>query len=115
LSSKFTGTMPRLGPVSRERNGAKGRLSVIRTVKGVTTVTSLTGSRKLACGDFVFGSRMRSMVYFTSLASTVLPSWNVALRRRVKVYSRPSRDTVQLVARLGSICSVLGLRRSRLS
>ena len=58
---------------------------MIFTTKGLTIVTSFTGARKLAWGERVAGLRMRSIVYFTSEASTVLPSENVASRRSVNV------------------------------
>ena len=63
------------------RKGASGFFRVIFTVKGSTTATLWTTENSRDRVAAVFGSRMRSMLNFTSSAVRGLPLWNFTLRR----------------------------------
>lgn len=85
------------------RSGANGFFSSNTTVWGSTATTrSMAGSSWLRCGDFVFGSRIRSMFHLTTSAVRSVPSWNFTPRWSWKVIFRPSGETCQARASSGT-------------
>ena len=67
------------------------------------TLISLIAFSQEIHGDAVFGSRTRSMLYFTSSAVIVWPLWNLTFGRSLNVYVFPPFVTSQLVARHGTM------------
>src|SRR5687768_1848698 len=82
---------------NHDRKTVLGLSNVIETVSGSTTVTSVTGPKYGAMYGFI--SFVRSMENFTASAFNSVPSWNFTPGRSLKVYVRPSSETVQLSAK----------------
>ena len=71
-------------PANEPRSGY-GASRFICTVKGSMTLISLIDFSQEIHGDAVFGSRTRSMLYFTSSAVMVWPLWNFTFGRSLNV------------------------------
>src|SRR5262249_7498645 len=97
----FASAMPQGTAASAARNDASGPARVILTVMSSTTWMSFTGSMKKAGLSFRFFSRRSENR--TSLAVMGLPEVNFTPGRSLNVYTVPSGDTVQDVARRGWI------------
>ena len=81
---------------------AEGLVSVNCTVY-LSTALVAPGATIVARSDAApfFSARMRSMLYTTSSAVISAPSWNLAPRRSLNVYVRPSGEIVWLSASHG--------------
>jgi hypothetical protein len=70
---------------SAARKAPYGAVVVMRSVRSSTTSIVATGASRLARGEPVAGSLMRSKVCLTAAASKGVPSWNVMPARSVKI------------------------------